>query len=156
MSKSLCSWCIELPQHFIWGLPYSRLCLSFVFDKILYTSGEKFLTCILVLGSRVVREASNVDRLETAKLWRNHICFHGCNSLQPSAWGSDQFLWYNFLKFLLQGLIGLLCHLWQALQLDNCSLLTSVSLDLPHLKNISLVHLRKWVKTGFALYLFLC
>ncbi|ONM06636.1 F-box/LRR-repeat protein 15 [Zea mays] len=41
-------------------------------------------------------------------------------------------------------LIGLLCHLWQALQLDNCSLLTSVSLDLPHLKNISLVHLRKF------------
>lgn len=53
------------------------------------------------------------------------------------------FLWYNFVNFLLQELIGLLCHLWQALQLDNCSLLTSVSLDLPHLKNISLVHLRK-------------
>jgi hypothetical protein len=32
----------------------------------------------------------------------------------------------------------------EALQLDNCSLLTSVSLDLPHLKNISLVHLRKF------------
>ncbi|ONM06652.1 F-box/LRR-repeat protein 15 [Zea mays] len=33
-------------------------------------------------------------------------------------------------------------RLLEALQLDNCSLLTSVSLDLPHLKNISLVHLR--------------
>ncbi|CAM0957009.1 unnamed protein product [Alopecurus aequalis] len=32
----------------------------------------------------------------------------------------------------------------EALQLDNCSLLTSVSLDLPHLKKISLVHLRKF------------
>ncbi|XP_044969313.1 F-box/LRR-repeat protein 15 isoform X2 [Hordeum vulgare subsp. vulgare] len=32
----------------------------------------------------------------------------------------------------------------EALQLDNCGLLTSVSLDLPHLKNISLVHLRKF------------
>uniref|UniRef100_A0ACD5TPF6 Uncharacterized protein n=1 Tax=Avena sativa TaxID=4498 RepID=A0ACD5TPF6_AVESA len=32
----------------------------------------------------------------------------------------------------------------EALQLDNCSLLTSVSLDLPHLRNISLVHLRKF------------
>ncbi|KAJ1257041.1 hypothetical protein BS78_K228700 [Paspalum vaginatum] len=35
-------------------------------------------------------------------------------------------------------------RLLEALQLDNCSLLTSVSLDLPHLKNISLVHLRKF------------
>ncbi|AQK65583.1 F-box/LRR-repeat protein 15 [Zea mays] len=33
-------------------------------------------------------------------------------------------------------------RLLEALQLDNCSLLTSVSLDLPHLKNMSLVHLR--------------
>nr|CAB3494824.1 unnamed protein product [Digitaria exilis] len=33
---------------------------------------------------------------------------------------------------------------FMALQLDNCSLLTSVSLDLPNLKNISLVHLRKF------------
>ncbi|KQJ96636.1 F-box/LRR-repeat protein 15 isoform X1 [Brachypodium distachyon] len=32
----------------------------------------------------------------------------------------------------------------EALQLDNCSLLTSVSLDMPHLRNISLVHLRKF------------
>uniref|UniRef100_K4A5B2 F-box domain-containing protein n=1 Tax=Setaria italica TaxID=4555 RepID=K4A5B2_SETIT len=35
-------------------------------------------------------------------------------------------------------------RLLEALQLDNCSLLTSVSLDLPNLKNISLVHLRKF------------
>nr|XP_029123787.1 F-box/LRR-repeat protein 15 isoform X3 [Elaeis guineensis] len=33
----------------------------------------------------------------------------------------------------------------EALQLDNCGLLTSISLDLPHLRNISLVHLRKFV-----------
>ncbi|KAG1342646.1 F-box/LRR-repeat protein 15 [Cocos nucifera] len=33
----------------------------------------------------------------------------------------------------------------EALQLDNCALLTSISLDLPHLRNISLVHLRKFV-----------
>ncbi|XP_072990666.1 F-box/LRR-repeat protein 15 [Typha latifolia] len=33
----------------------------------------------------------------------------------------------------------------EALQLDNCGLLTSVSLDMPHLRNISLVHLRKFV-----------
>uniref|UniRef100_A0A0E0IRT4 F-box domain-containing protein n=1 Tax=Oryza nivara TaxID=4536 RepID=A0A0E0IRT4_ORYNI len=37
-------------------------------------------------------------------------------------------------------------RLLEALQLDNCSLLTSVSLDLPHLKNISLVHLRKFAE----------
>ncbi|KAL6883720.1 hypothetical protein ACP4OV_011134 [Aristida adscensionis] len=35
-------------------------------------------------------------------------------------------------------------RLLQALQLDNCSLLASVSLDMPHLKNISLVHMRKF------------
>ncbi|KAG8091312.1 hypothetical protein GUJ93_ZPchr0012g20512 [Zizania palustris] len=35
-------------------------------------------------------------------------------------------------------------RLIEALQLDNCNLLASVSLDLPHLKNISLVHLRKF------------
>lgn len=33
----------------------------------------------------------------------------------------------------------------EILELDNCSLLTSVSLDLPHLKNIRLVHCRKFV-----------
>lgn len=33
----------------------------------------------------------------------------------------------------------------KALQLDNCSLLTSVSLDLPHLRSISLVHCRKFL-----------
>ncbi|PKA52374.1 F-box/LRR-repeat protein 15 [Apostasia shenzhenica] len=33
----------------------------------------------------------------------------------------------------------------EALQLDNCSLLTSVSLDLPHLQTISLVHCRKFL-----------
>ncbi|AQK65576.1 F-box/LRR-repeat protein 15 [Zea mays] len=37
-------------------------------------------------------------------------------------------------------------RLLEALQLDNCSLLTSVSLDLPHLKNMSLVHLRKFAE----------
>ncbi|KAJ3702504.1 hypothetical protein LUZ61_006209 [Rhynchospora tenuis] len=37
-------------------------------------------------------------------------------------------------------------RLLEALQLDNCSLLTSVSLDLPHLRKISLVHLRKFVE----------
>ncbi|KAJ0988468.1 hypothetical protein J5N97_006824 [Dioscorea zingiberensis] len=36
-------------------------------------------------------------------------------------------------------------HMLKALQLDNCGLLTSVSLDLPHLQNISLVHCRKFV-----------
>ncbi|XP_062205030.1 F-box/LRR-repeat protein 15-like isoform X2 [Phragmites australis] len=35
-------------------------------------------------------------------------------------------------------------RLLEALKLDNCSLLTSLSLDLPHLRNISLVHLRKF------------
>ncbi|KAL6642953.1 hypothetical protein ACP70R_021134 [Stipagrostis hirtigluma subsp. patula] len=35
-------------------------------------------------------------------------------------------------------------RLLETLQLDNCSLLASVSLDLPHLRNISLVHLRKF------------
>lgn len=35
--------------------------------------------------------------------------------------------------------------LLQVLELDNCSLLTSVSLDLPRLKNIRLVHCRKYV-----------
>lgn len=34
----------------------------------------------------------------------------------------------------------------EALQLDNCGLLTSVSLDLPHLRSISLVHCRKFVE----------
>ncbi|KAK8933541.1 F-box/LRR-repeat protein 15 [Platanthera zijinensis] len=33
----------------------------------------------------------------------------------------------------------------EALQLDDCSLLTSVSLDLPHLERISLVHCRKFL-----------
>lgn len=33
----------------------------------------------------------------------------------------------------------------EALQLDNCTLLTSVSLDLPHLQRISLVHCRKFL-----------
>ncbi|KAD5317631.1 hypothetical protein E3N88_17577 [Mikania micrantha] len=33
----------------------------------------------------------------------------------------------------------------QVLELDNCSLLTSVFLDLPHLQNIRLVHCRKFV-----------
>ncbi|XP_020256791.1 F-box/LRR-repeat protein 15-like isoform X2 [Asparagus officinalis] len=33
----------------------------------------------------------------------------------------------------------------ESLQLVNCGLLTSVSLDLPHLRNISLVHCRKFV-----------
>lgn len=37
-------------------------------------------------------------------------------------------------------------RLLEALQLDNCSLLTSVSLDLPHLRKISLVHLRRFVE----------
>ncbi|XP_039124924.1 F-box/LRR-repeat protein 15 isoform X1 [Dioscorea cayenensis subsp. rotundata] len=36
-------------------------------------------------------------------------------------------------------------HMLKALQLDNCGLLTSVSLDLPYLQNISLVHCRKFV-----------
>ncbi|CAD5188110.1 unnamed protein product [Musa acuminata subsp. malaccensis] len=36
-------------------------------------------------------------------------------------------------------------HMLEALLLDNCGLLTSVSLDLPHLQSISLVHLRKFV-----------
>ncbi|KAJ6818102.1 F-box/LRR-repeat protein 15-like isoform X1 [Iris pallida] len=34
----------------------------------------------------------------------------------------------------------------EALQLDNCGLLTSVSLELPHLRSISLVHCRKFVE----------
>ncbi|XP_020104020.1 F-box/LRR-repeat protein 15 isoform X2 [Ananas comosus] len=38
------------------------------------------------------------------------------------------------------------CRMLKALQLDNCGLLTSVSLDLPHLRSISLVHLRKFVE----------
>ncbi|WOL09380.1 hypothetical protein Cni_G18133 [Canna indica] len=36
-------------------------------------------------------------------------------------------------------------HLLEALFLDNCGFLTSISLDLPHLRSISLVHLRKFV-----------
>ncbi|GAB4836926.1 F-box/LRR-repeat protein 15 [Ancistrocladus abbreviatus] len=36
-------------------------------------------------------------------------------------------------------------YMLEVLQLDNCSLLTSVSLDLPHLRNIKLVHCRKFV-----------
>ncbi|XP_027080885.2 F-box/LRR-repeat protein 15 [Coffea arabica] len=36
-------------------------------------------------------------------------------------------------------------YMLEVLQLDNCSLLTSVSLDLPRLKNISLVHCRKFI-----------
>ncbi|KAF8018571.1 hypothetical protein BT93_H3453 [Corymbia citriodora subsp. variegata] len=35
-------------------------------------------------------------------------------------------------------------YMLEVLELDNCSLLTSVSLDLPHLKNIRLVHCRKF------------
>lgn len=34
---------------------------------------------------------------------------------------------------------------FQVLELDNCSLLSSVSLDLPRLQNIRLVHCRKYV-----------
>ncbi|KAJ6799185.1 F-box/LRR-repeat protein 15-like isoform X1 [Iris pallida] len=41
---------------------------------------------------------------------------------------------------------GFDCMSTQALQLDNCGLLTSVSLDLPHLRSISLVHCRKFVE----------
>ncbi|KAL0394229.1 UNVERIFIED_CONTAM: F-box/LRR-repeat protein 15 [Sesamum latifolium] len=36
-------------------------------------------------------------------------------------------------------------YMLEVLELDNCSLLTSVSLDLPRLKNIRLVHCRKFV-----------
>ena len=36
-------------------------------------------------------------------------------------------------------------YLLQVLELDNCSLLTSVSLDLPRLQNIRLVHCRKYI-----------
>ncbi|XP_042508033.1 F-box/LRR-repeat protein 15 isoform X1 [Macadamia integrifolia] len=36
-------------------------------------------------------------------------------------------------------------YMLEVLELDNCSLLTSVSLDLPHLQNIRLVHCRKFV-----------
>lgn len=39
----------------------------------------------------------------------------------------------------------------QVLELDNCSLLTSVSLDLPRLQNIRLVYCRKYVSTSFSL-----
>lgn len=38
----------------------------------------------------------------------------------------------------------------QVLELDNCSLLTSVSLDLPRLQNIRLVYCRKYVSTSFS------
>uniref|UniRef100_A0A1D1XY69 F-box/LRR-repeat protein 15 n=1 Tax=Anthurium amnicola TaxID=1678845 RepID=A0A1D1XY69_9ARAE len=37
------------------------------------------------------------------------------------------------------------CYMLGSLHLDCCALLTSVSLDLPHLQNISLVHCRKFV-----------
>lgn len=40
----------------------------------------------------------------------------------------------------------------QGLELDNCSLLTSVCLDLPRLRNISLVHCRKYVSVSFFFY----
>lgn len=36
-------------------------------------------------------------------------------------------------------------HMLEVLELDNCSLLASVLLDLPHLQNIRLVHCRKFV-----------
>ncbi|KAL3497422.1 hypothetical protein ACH5RR_040154 [Cinchona calisaya] len=36
-------------------------------------------------------------------------------------------------------------YMLEVLELDNCSLLTSVSLDLPRLKNIRLVHCRKFI-----------
>jgi len=39
----------------------------------------------------------------------------------------------------------------QVLELDNCSLLTSVSLDLPRLQNIRLVYCRKYVSASFSL-----
>ncbi|KAF8393616.1 hypothetical protein HHK36_021860 [Tetracentron sinense] len=38
-----------------------------------------------------------------------------------------------------------LSYMLEELELDDCSLLTSVSLDLPHLQNIRLVHCRKFV-----------
>ncbi|KAF3790074.1 F-box/LRR-repeat protein 15 [Nymphaea thermarum] len=37
------------------------------------------------------------------------------------------------------------CYMLEALKLDCCWLLTSVSLDLPHLQNISLVHCRRFL-----------
>ncbi|CAA7401265.1 unnamed protein product [Spirodela intermedia] len=38
------------------------------------------------------------------------------------------------------------CYMLESLQLDCCALLTSVSLDLPHLQSISLIHCRKFVE----------
>ncbi|XP_078444649.1 F-box family protein isoform X2 [Wolffia australiana] len=38
------------------------------------------------------------------------------------------------------------CYMLESLQLDCCALLTSVSLELPHLQNISLIHCRKFVE----------
>jgi len=39
----------------------------------------------------------------------------------------------------------------QVLELRSCSLLTSVSLDLPRLKNIRLAYCRKYVSASFSL-----
>lgn len=42
--------------------------------------------------------------------------------------------------------------LLQVLELDNCSLLTSVSLDLPRLQNIRLVHCRKYALLLYLIF----
>lgn len=58
-------------------------------------------------------------------------------------------VWPILLLLLLSSLI-ILCLLissfinLQVLELDNCNLLTSVSLDLARLQNIRLVHCRKY------------
>lgn len=44
----------------------------------------------------------------------------------------------------------------QVLELDFCNLLTSVSLELPHLRNLSLVHCRKYALICESGYVELC
>lgn len=89
-----------------------------------------------------------------------HSC-EGITSASMAAISHSYMLevWIHFLQILL--LPAFLCHLWpndtfsiwsemslnflQVLELDMCSLLTSVSLDLPRLQNIRLVHCRKYI-----------
>ncbi|GMG99167.1 hypothetical protein Nepgr_001007 [Nepenthes gracilis] len=44
-------------------------------------------------------------------------------------------------------------YMLEVLQLDNCGSLTSVSLDLPHLRNLSLVHCRKFVDLSLCCFM---
>ncbi|KAL3024403.1 hypothetical protein AAZX31_04G119100 [Glycine max] len=68
-------------------------------------------------------------------------------------------------KMSINGRVGMLhfsmaaiahSYMLEVLELDNCSLLTSVSLDLPRLQTIRLVHCRKQVSASFFfLWIFL-